>query len=94
MSAVSTGLISSTEQTRAAAERGVISAIIAIADGTNQATVELFDGTADTDTLIAKVTVDAGLVHEQLVLPTPVRFTQGLYTKITGTGAGAVIHIA
>jgi len=93
MSAVSTGLISASELNKDANSRGIVSSVMAIADGTNQATVEVFDGADDTGVLLVQLIVDAGLVSKSINLSRAVRYTAGLYIKITGTGAGGIVHI-
>ena len=89
---VSTGLISASEQTFLG--RGTLSNVVSISDGTNASTVEVFDGTDDTGVLLAKVVCPAGSAvgYTGGAMHLPVRFTTGMYVKITGTNAGGVIH--
>lgn len=89
---VSTGLLAISTQVFTG--RGTLSNVVSISDGTNASTVEVFDGTSDAGTLLAKVVCPAGspVGYTGGAMHLPVRFTTGMYVKITGTNAGAVIH--
>jgi hypothetical protein len=68
--------------------------IIAIGDGTNEATIDVYDGTSSSGTLIAKIVVDAGAVYESFSPSYPIQVTTGIYLDVTGTGAKAVVHFS
>lgn len=72
-----------------------IMSIIAVADGTNQATIDLYDNaTAGSGTLLAKIVVDAGLTYELFHIDGGIAASNGAYLDLTGTGAGAIVHFA
>ena len=89
---VSTGLLSASAQVFLG--RSALSNVVAHGDGTNVATIEVFDGTDDTGVLLAKVVCPAGstVAYTGGAMHLPVRAVTGIYVKITGTGAGAVLH--
>lgn len=64
------------------------------ADGTNQATITVYDNaTAASGTVLAQVIVDAGLVAQDAQLPNPgIIANNGLYADVSGTGATYIIH--
>ena len=72
-----------------------VMSIIAIADGTNAATIDLYDNaSAASGTLLAKIIVDAGLVYEQFHIDGGITANNGVYLDLTGTGAKAIVHYA
>ena len=72
---------------------GALQTVVVTADGTNQATVILYDNaSAASGTILARVIVDAGLVFESLHLTIPVVALNGIYASISGTGAACVVH--
>jgi hypothetical protein len=77
------------------AQQGGIMSVIATADGTNAATVHVWDSensTTSGKTKLATVIVDAGLVYEQMSANRLIKANRGIYVEISGTGAGAIIH--
>lgn len=64
------------------------------ADGTNQATVVLYDNaSAASGTVLAKVIVDATLTSEELVVgEAGVVVNNGIYADVTGTGAEFIVY--
>jgi len=89
------GCISSGSQTADAqihTGAGVLSAIIVIPDGTNEALIEAYDGTDNTGTKLAAVKVAGdGLMggHENI----DVEYSTGLFIDVT-LSAGTVEYIA
>ena len=62
------------------------------ADGTNGATVVLYDNaSAASGTIIGKVIVPALSKSGGLVIPIPVKASNGVYISITGTNASAIV---
>ena len=75
--------------------RGIVSAVHAISDGTNTATVVVYDNAAgDTSgNVLAKVTASATMGSNGLYLTTPVRCDIGCTVVVSGTGTPqGVVH--
>lgn len=71
---------------------GKLRGIMAEADGTNAATIIVYDNaTAASGTILAKIVVDAGLTYECLLPPGGIVANAGLYLSLSGTGAAAVV---
>lgn len=64
------------------------------ADGTNAATVILYDNaSAASGTVLAKVVVDATTTHDEVHIPDDgVVVNNGIYASISGTGAECVVY--
>lgn len=89
------GAASSGEQTSDAAistTRGFITGVEVITDGTNNATVVIYDNTAASGTVIGEFTVVGGNHFGGRNFIIPVRYTRGLYADVTGTGASYIIE--
>ena len=72
---------------------GALRSVSVTADNTNQATVIIYDNaSAASGTILARIIVDAGLVYETFIPPTPIVALNGLYASISGTGAACVVH--
>jgi hypothetical protein len=70
-----------------------IKSIIALADGTNAATIVLYDNkSAASGTELVKIVVDAGLTYELFHIDAGVEALNGAYLDLTGTGAAAIVH--
>lgn len=70
-----------------------LSAVMVITDGTNTATVILYDNTAASGKKVFEAQVDAGNDHSVLyTFPCPVRCENGLYLDIDGTGASCIVY--
>lgn len=67
---------------------------IVLADGTNAATVTLYDhASAASGTVLAKYVVDATLVAESPALPPDgIICNNGIYADVTGTGAEFIVY--
>lgn len=73
---------------------GRLHGIVAEADGTNAATITIYDNaSAASGTILAKIIVDATLTHENLILPeVGIEANNGVYCEISGTGAAAIVY--
>lgn len=72
-----------------------LTSIMVGADGTNAATVILYDNaSAASGTVVAKIIVDAGATAETMTFDSPVQCNNGLYLDIGGTGAEVVVHFS
>lgn len=66
---------------------------VVLADGTNAATVTLYDNaSAASGTELLKIVVDAGLVYELFHTDGGVEANNGIYAAISGTGAACIVH--
>lgn len=75
--------------------KGILSALHAISDGTNVATVTAYDNAAgDTSgVVLAKVNGSVTTGSNGVILTTPVRFDLGLVIVVAGTGAPqGIVH--
>lgn len=73
--------------------RNRINAITLIADGTNAASVVVYDNpSAASGLVLAKVTALAGEGTVHVIFENPVVAENGLYADVTGTGAGYIVY--
>lgn len=71
---------------------GTLRGVIAGADGTNAATIIIYDNaTTNAGTVLCKIVVDAGATHESVILEAGISANAGLYCALSGTGAEAVV---
>lgn len=72
--------------------RGTLNGLVVNTDGTNAATVTLYDNTAASGTVLSQVIVaGADRTHSQ-IFNLAVRCTTGIYADVTGTGAAYVVY--
>jgi hypothetical protein len=72
---------------------GKIKSVILLADGTNAATLILYDNaSAASGTVLVKIAVDAGLVYESFNSDHGIVCNNGIYADVTGTGAEFIVH--
>lgn len=84
-----------TSSTSVLASSGYLCSLIAEADGTNAATITLYDNpSAASGTILAKIVVDAGATYESLSPMVPIVANSGIYVDISGTGAAAIVHLS
>jgi len=76
--------------------QGQLCNVQVLTDGTNDATVILYDNTAASGTKIfeALVTGASGDDFGFFDFSTPVRFKTGCFLDITGTGASCIVYLA
>lgn len=76
-----------------AGSHSIVMGITAIADGTNAATITLYDSaSAASGTELAQIIVDAGLTTEIFHIDGGVEAFNGIYLSLSGTGAKAIVH--
>jgi hypothetical protein len=85
----SSGVLSA--DTLIATGRSRINALTVFSDGTNVATVELYDNTAGSGTVVAKGICAAATRTQHIIFENPVIVESGIYADVTGTGAGFVV---
>lgn len=71
--------------------RNLLHGVIVAADGTNDATVTVYDNTSAAGTKLLEVVVDGAIRSQQFDFSRPVVAELGLYVAISGTGAGATV---
>lgn len=86
---ISSGLL--TASTAVYEGRGILSGVHVTTDGTNNATVTVYDGTAASGNELFK-TVVTGTDNSRYYDLCRVRCTEGLYAEISGTGASAIVY--
>lgn len=75
------------------ARSAVVTSVIAEGDGTNAATVIVYDNaSAASGTVLAKAIVPSGVRTIQLAFDSPIVASNGIYLSLAGTGAGAIVH--
>ncbi len=86
---ISSGVLNA--DTLLATGRNRVNAITVITDGTNAATVDLYDNTTGSGTIRAKGRcVGANLINH-IIFENPVLFETGIYADVTGTGASFIV---
>jgi len=64
-----------------------------ISDGTNAATLQVYDGTSSSGVLLASLSIAATTAAPQsFTYNKPVVANKGLFTVLTGTGASFLMH--
>ncbi len=72
--------------------RNRINGIILNGDGTNAASVVIYDNTAASGKVVDKVVLGAGHVHgDQHIFTNPILCEHGIYADVTGPGAEYVV---
>jgi hypothetical protein len=88
-SSISTGVLSAS--TLISTGRNRINAITVLTDGTNTATLSLYDNTSAAGTVSVKgACVGANLVNH-IIFENPVVMENGIYASVTGTGATFIV---
>lgn len=88
-SSISTGVLNA--DTLIWTGRNRVNAITVLTDGTNAATVDLYDNTTGSGTIRVKSKcVGANLVNH-ILFDNPVLFENGIYADVTGTGATFIV---
>lgn len=72
---------------------GLLCAVQLITDGTNAATLVIYDNaSAASGTVLYKGSITGASLSRTDVLTFPVKAVNGLYADITGTGANYIVH--
>lgn len=89
-------LKSSGEKTASAAikaSRGYLGGALVLTDGTNDATVILYDNaSAGSGAKLSEMVVAGADNYGRVVFPLPVAFVNGCYASISGTGASCIVY--
>lgn len=89
-SSISSGL--KTSDAAIASGKNRINAVTLITDGTNTASVVVYDEASATGTVLAKVTAAGAQNTVHITFENPVKCEIGLYADVTGTGAGYIVY--
>jgi len=87
---VSSGVLSA--DTLIATGRNRVNAITVFSDGINEATLELYDNTSAAGTVNVKGICLAVNKVSHLIFENPVKFENGIYANVTGTGASFIVY--
>lgn len=88
--ATSTGEL--TADTLIVQKKGALCSVLVITDGTNAATVLIYDNTSAAGKKIAEFTVAGATGYGGRNWIFPVGYENGLYMDISGTGASAIVE--
>lgn len=69
-----------------------VNAVTLLGDGTNAASLILYDNTAASGTVLAKVTQLATARLTHIIFENPVYAEKGIYADVTGTGAEYIVY--
>lgn len=69
-----------------------LNGVLVTTDGTNAATVIVYDNTAASGTILAKAVVAGATNQQHITFTRGVQASIGLYVSIAGTGAGAIVY--
>ena len=87
---ISSGLLSADAQIYTG--RGTLQGLTVLTDGTNAATVTLYDNTAASGTVIAKLVVAGADRQGFQSWNFHPRCLNGIYADVSGTGASYIVH--
>lgn len=75
------------------AEDGLLTSLQVFTDGTNAATVTIYDNpTAASGTILSKISVPGATLYDSFVPTISIDATTGIYASIAGTGASMIVH--
>lgn len=67
--------------------------VLLISDGTNVATLIVYEGTSTSGVVLAKMSIPATTAAPQVIsFNQPISANTGIFTAVTGTGAGFIIY--
>lgn len=71
---------------------GVLTGVLVMTDGTNAATITIYDNTTSSGTVLFKATVTGASYFGGATWEIPVRFSSGVYAVLSGTGASYILY--
>lgn len=80
------------ESSQVVAGNVYLTAMTVLTNGTNDATVILYDSTAASGKVLAKVWLPGGLYADRVTWTYPVRALNGIYASVSGTGASVLVE--
>lgn len=87
---ISSGLLTTSGQVYTG--RGTLNAVTVLTDGTNAATVTLYDNTSAAGTVIFKALIPGASGSASDAYNLAIRCQNGIYASISGTGANAIVY--
>ena len=72
--------------------KSILTGFLVVTDGTNNATIVIYDNTSAAGTELAKIVVLGASYFGGGTFEIPIRCTKGIYADITGTGASYIIY--
>lgn len=69
-----------------------ITAVQVVTNGSNDATITVYDGTSTSGGMIGTYYVPGALYGDRVVWTFPRRVVNGIYVNVSGTGASAVVE--
>ena len=69
-----------------------INAITFLGDGTNASTLILYDNTAASGKIVAKLVNKAADQQNHVIFTNPVVFENGIYASLSGTGGNYIVY--
>lgn len=89
-SSVSTGVLNA--DTLIFTGRNRINALTVFTDGTNAATVDIYDNTSAANKIAVKGKCAGANLVEHFIFENPVYVENGIYADVTGTGATFIVY--
>ena len=87
----SSGILATGSTTTIQTGKSILSSVAVISDLTNTATVIVYDNTAGSGTVLAKLKAPAGVGVASIAFTTPLAGDIGLTVVVSGTGAEAIV---
>lgn len=72
--------------------KGRLNSVSIFTDGTNAASVVLYDGTSASGKVLAKLSIAGATLQSHVNFVSPVAFEVGIFADVTGTGAGYIAY--
>jgi len=72
--------------------KGILTSVLVITDGSNPATVTIYDNTAGSGKMLAKFYVPGATGYGGRNWTVPVQYENGIYCTVSGTGASAIVE--
>lgn len=72
--------------------RGTLNAVTILTDGTNAATLTIYDNTSAAGTVLFKMIVPGASQSNHAEYNLAIRCTTGLYADVSGTGASYIVY--
>lgn len=71
---------------------GLLTGAYVYSDGTNDATLTIYDNTAGSGKVVLKIAISGSDLCGGVPLPSAINVYNGIYAAISGTGATAIVH--
>jgi len=91
-SSLNTGVLSASSLTYTGRNR--INAVSLFGNGTNTATLDIYDNTSAAGKVAVRVQVRASDYQNHVIFTQPVLMENGIFNQLTGTGANYIVYYA